>query len=300
MEQKKKTGLFKRLLEKMSSKRRVVIMDKATFEVKRTLIFSGWTVFFFIAFVFIVISAATFFMISYTPAKTLIPGFNEVIQYQRLKAELEATLIHLDEFEHKAEVVDLYYKTINDILNERIPDDPSQEGLQYIDTTKNYRDLKLPKSTNDSLLRRKVDESEKYNFNLNYGERGDDNTLYGVFFFKPIEGTVSNSINISEGHYGVDVVATVGTPVKATLDGTVILAEWTPNDGYVVHIQHQKNVVSVYKHNSTILKKVGNKVKAGDVVAILGNSGKHTSGPHLHFEIWQNGNPINPQAYIVF
>ena len=88
--------------------------------------------------------------------------------------------------------------------------------------------------------------------------------------------------------------------VKATLDGTVTLADWTVETGYVIYIQHENNLISVYKHNAELLKKVGNKVKAGDAIAIIGNSGELTTGPHLHFELWHNGTPIDPQTYIVF
>lgn len=300
MSKEKKKGLLKRAMAVMAQKWRVVVMDKASFEVRRTLIFSGWNMLIYTLFLLILISLATFFLISYTPLKSLIPGFSDVVKYQNLKKEMEVTLVELDELEHKTKVVDLYYKSIHDVLNEREPENAEQEAIKQADSSKDYRNVQLPKSIEDSLLRKKVDESEKYNFNISYTDRGTGNSLYGVFFFKPLNGTVSNSINLAEGHFGVDIVAAPGTPVKATLDGTVILAEWTPGDGYVIHLQHDKNVVSVYKHNSTLLKKVGNRVKAGDVIAILGNSGKHTSGAHLHFEIWQNGNPLNPQEYIVF
>ena len=115
-----------------------------------------------------------------------------------------------------------------------------------------------------------------------------------------MKGIITYSFNPSENHFGTDIVAASNKVVVATLNGTVVMANWTLETGYIVQIQHDNNLLSIYKHNSELLKKVGDHVSAGEAIAIIGNSGELTSGPHLHFELWHNGAPINPEDYIAF
>ncbi|MEM8894527.1 MAG: peptidoglycan DD-metalloendopeptidase family protein [Bacteroidota bacterium] len=125
--------------------------------------------------------------------------------------------------------------------------------------------------------------------------------LQDFYFFQPIDnGIVSDGFNAQIGHYGLDLVAKKDEPIKSVADGTVIFASWTQDSGYVIAVQHRSNLISVYKHNSDLLKNVGSFVNAGDIIAIIGNTGELTSGPHLHFEIWYNGNPLNPAEFISF
>jgi len=125
--------------------------------------------------------------------------------------------------------------------------------------------------------------------------------LQDFYFFQPIDNSiVSDGFNAQVGHYGIDLVAKKDEPIKAVADGTVIFASWTQDSGYVIAIQHRSNLISIYKHNSDLLKNVGSFVTAGEIVAIIGNTGELTSGPHLHFEIWYNGNPLNPAEFISF
>ena len=120
------------------------------------------------------------------------------------------------------------------------------------------------------------------------------------FLFSPISGIVLSPYNVRGEHYGVDVVSKKNEPVKCVADGTVIFSDWTQESGYVISVQHKGNLISVYKHNSALLKKVGNFVNAGDIISIIGNTGELTSGPHLHFELWYNGNPVNPEEFVSF
>ena len=134
-------------------------------------------------------------------------------------------------------------------------------------------------------------EDKKVNENTN-------NTLTGILFFTPLEGQISQSFERKSGHLGLDIVGAKNDPIKSTLDGTIIFADWTTDGGHEIHIQHSNNIVSVYKHNSYLLKKTGDRVRAGDPVAIMGNTGSQTDGAHLHFEIWVNGKPVDPQNYL--
>jgi murein DD-endopeptidase MepM/ murein hydrolase activator NlpD len=124
--------------------------------------------------------------------------------------------------------------------------------------------------------------------------------LQETFFFTPITGFISDHYDVKKGHYGIDVVAKTNEPVKSIADGMVILASWTQDAGYVITVQHRGNLISVYKHNAELLKKVGTFVNAGDIIAIVGNSGEMTDGPHLHFELWYNGNSLNPEEFVTF
>jgi murein DD-endopeptidase MepM/ murein hydrolase activator NlpD len=126
------------------------------------------------------------------------------------------------------------------------------------------------------------------------------NELQETFFFSPTTGFVSDKFDAKKGHYGIDVVTKANEPVKCIADGTVIIASWTQDSGYVIAVQHQGNLMSVYKHNAELLKKVGTFVNAGEILSIVGNSGEMTNGPHLHFELWYNGNSINPEEFVTF
>jgi murein DD-endopeptidase MepM/ murein hydrolase activator NlpD len=122
--------------------------------------------------------------------------------------------------------------------------------------------------------------------------------LRSIYLFNPVDGVVTADYNPRSGHYGVDIVSKENEPVRAVADGLVILASWTLDGGHVIALQHRGGLVSVYKHNSELTKSVGNFVTGGEIIAIVGNSGELTSGPHLHFELWQNGKPLNPEEYI--
>ena len=145
------------------------------------------------------------------------------------------------------------------------------------------------------MLREYVEREDSYSLTDD-----KENISKQIYFFAPLKGTITNEFDPSKEHFGIDVVAPKDEAIKATLDGTVVFAEWTVETGYVIQLQHANNIVSNYKHNSVLLKKVGDEVKAGDVIAIIGNSGELSSGPHLHFELWKEGKPINPKEFINF
>ena len=160
--------------------------------------------------------------------------------------------------------------------------------IQYVFMLVNY-DADFTKTRADSILRLKVENEGKDPIEADFD-----------FFTAPVKGTLSKSYNSKKEHYGVDVVTKAETPVKSCLEGTVIFSAWTTNDGNVIILQHDNDFLSVYKHCSSLLKNVGDKVQTADPVGIVGNTGKHSSGPHLHFELWQNGVPLNPQEFINF
>ena len=131
-------------------------------------------------------------------------------------------------------------------------------------------------------------------------EKKNADDFNSLHFFTPLKGLVTNHFNLSENHYGIDIVSKPDEVILAVLDGTVTLSAWTLETGYIIEIQHSANLISVYKHLSQRLKETGSKVRAGEAIAIIGNTGELSSGPHLHFELWRNGIPLNPESYIMF
>ena len=155
-------------------------------------------------------------------------------------------------------------------------------------------EINLSPSKEDSILREKIDKEDKYNL--------FDSATSKVSFvlFPPVNGTISENYSVQDKHYAVDIVVAKDTPVKATADGTVIFAEWTTQTGYIIIIDHGNGLISAYKHNTSVTKAQGELVKSGEVIAISGNTGELTTGPHLHFELWSNGYPIDPTTFIDF
>ncbi len=151
----------------------------------------------------------------------------------------------------------------------------------------------------DKELRKEFEGSVALNSTNGLQAQGNER-LSDIFFFPPLKGIISEKYDAKTKHYGTDIVAKENEAIKAVADGTVIMASWTDDTGNVIAVQHKGNIISIYKHNSVLLRKVGDFVKAGQAIAIVGNTGKYTSGPHLHFELWHEGNPINAEKVISF
>ncbi len=149
----------------------------------------------------------------------------------------------------------------------------------------------------DSQIRKEFEQQGDLYASL---KNQNSTNLQDMFLFPPVSGIVSAPFDLRKEHYGIDIVAKADEPVKCVADGSVLLASWTQDSGYVIVVQHRNNLISVYKHNSALLKKVGNFVSAGEIIAFIGNTGELTTGPHLHFELWMNGNPVDPEDFISF
>ena len=155
-------------------------------------------------------------------------------------------------------------------------------------------DLKV--TSTDSVFRKDFEQSDMALISLTSKYR----ELQETFFYSPITGFISDQYDVKKGHPGVDVVAKVNEPIKCIADGTVVFSSWTQDSGYVIMVQHRGNLISAYKHNAQLLKKVGTFVNGGEIISIVGNSGELTNGPHLHFELWYNGNSLNPEEFVTF
>jgi len=244
----------------------------------------------------IILIFLTSILIAFTPLREYIPGYTNVGIQKRLY-ELQ---IKTDSIEKDLKRKDLFINALKDIINGK---DLTSEIPVPENTRKNYSDIRIRKSAEDSLLRMEIESQNKYNLlRIGSSERASiqKRIIGNILLFTPMKGIITNEFNPNTKHFGVDLVAKKDEAIKAVLDGTVVLSEWTLETGYVIILQHQQNLVSVYKHNSALLKQCGEFVKAGDPIAIIGESGEFTSGPHLHFELWNDGNPVNPKDYITF
>lgn len=207
--------------------------------------------------------------------------------------------MEMDSLKMKLRGQDRFISNFQTIVRGDVPDGETYRTPDNINTADLNKEIDHSRiSIGDSIIRQQF---ENQDFSLtSYSSNNYSEELKDIFFFPPIQGIVSSPYNLSIDHYGVDIVAKTNEPVKSIADGTVILSSWTPEGGYVIAIQHRANLISVVRHNSALLKKVGNFVNAGEVISIIGNTGELTSGPHVHLELWYNGNPVDPEEFITF
>jgi murein DD-endopeptidase MepM/ murein hydrolase activator NlpD len=289
-EEKKK----KKLLDRLKVKYRMVLLNDDSFAEKFSFRLSALNVFIATGVVSIVMIALVTSIIAFTPLREFIPGYASDIATKR---DLIALSIKTDSLAMAANARELYIRNLTDVLNGNSPPPPQKvKG----DSTKKYKNIKIKNSREDSAFRKGYEAQDRYTLSISASSTKGRNSIAGFFFFAPVRGKVTESFSTAREHYGADIAASENEPVKATLDGTVIFAGWTSESGNVIQIQHSNNLVSVYKHNSALLKKTGEYVKAGEPIAIVGNTGEQSNGPHLHFELWYNGSAIDPQDYIVF
>lgn len=267
-------------------------MKDDTFEEKIFFKISRFNVFAVVGTLFVLLIIGTTYIIAFTPLKEYIPGYADF----DTRKTLRELIIRTDSLEQSIKQKDNYILSIKKMM---LGDDSvGIENINQIDQSK-LKDINFAKSKDDSLLRDEIETESKYS--ITYGLTNQNkNSISSFFFFAPVKGLVTNNFNSVEKHYGIDIAANQNEIIKSTLDGTVIFADWTSETGYCIAIQHQYNLISIYKHNSAILKKQGTFVKAGEPIAIIGNTGRLTTGLHLHFELWYNGRPVNPLDYISF
>jgi len=236
-------------------------------------------------FLLIVIS-----LIAFTPVRELIPGYPD----ESTVRNIHLNNYRLDSLENELNKRDLYFENLKLIIAGEAP--PQYDYVSHtsavVETTPAYRS-----ASEDSLLRNLVNVPDQYSLSLVENKK---KLASSDLFFPPLKGIVTNSFNSRDNHYGTDIVSSANDVVKSTLAGTVISAGWTLETGYVIQVQHDNNLISVYKHNMELLKHIGDRVRAGEPIAIVGNSGELTTGPHLHFELWYNGTPLNAEEYITF
>ena len=280
----------KRYLSRLKSKYRFSIYNDQTFEEVWFLRLSRLNVMAVLGgFSFLLVSLVII-LIAFTPLREFIPGYPDA----HTRRQIVQNALKVDSLELKLDYWQKYLTTLQAIVNGENP--PALEAKQ--DTTIRSKQIVFTRSQEDSTLRAQVENNEQYNLSVNSSPL--ENSVKGFHFFPPARGSVTSSFNLTHSHFGTDIACAPSEVVVAVLEGTVTMSTWTLETGYVVQIQHNGNLLSVYKHNSKLLKKAGSHVKAGEAIAIVGNSGELTTGPHLHFELWFNGTPVDAEKYIVF
>lgn len=234
-------------------------------------------------------------LVAFTPLREYIPGYSDV----NIRKDVLYVSLKEDSLEEVLKERTNYLRNIQRILADSVSDDSTSQSSPK-DTVSAKHVAFTPPSHADSVLRTEVESQNPYNVPLGGNGNKSGSALNDYFFFAPLKGIITNGYNPAGNHFGVDITAKENEAIKAVLDGTVIISTWTLATGNVVIIQHKDNIISVYEHNSVLMKKEGDHVQAGDVIAIVGNSGELSTGPHLHFELWYQGSPVNPVEYITF
>jgi murein DD-endopeptidase MepM/ murein hydrolase activator NlpD len=273
-------------------KYKFAIYNDTTFEEVWRVRLTQYNAFLLIATLVFFIIGSTISIIAFTNMREFIPGYPDVT----MRRNILVSAIRLDSLESELALRDKYFANLNAIISGKQP----AESISRQDSTKNYGAIKFQSSPEDQTLRNNIEKEEQ--FNLTLGPRITESTsLASLHFFPPVKGIVSGKYDVRTKHFGTDIVTKPKSPVLAALDGTIIFTGWTMETGYVIEIQHVNNLVSVYKHNASLLKETGDLVRAGDAISVVGDSGElYTSGPHLHFEIWYKGNPLDPEKHILF
>ncbi|MCK5134700.1 MAG: M23 family metallopeptidase [Bacteroidales bacterium] len=285
--EKKRRKLFHKLIHKY----RMVLLNEDTFEEVGYLRLTRLNLIAAVGVVLIFLVAIVYVLIAYTSIREFIPGYPDAAMRQNIRQNA----MKLDSLEYEQAIRDQYFDNLKRIITGEMPENYMNDTTGLV----NQQEITFLRSTNDSLLRQQVEEEEQFRLSVLDGDQVNRH-LYEMHFFTPVNGIITRSFNPMEGHYGIDLVAAPNEVVKAALDGTVTISTWTLETGWVIQIQHDFELMSVYKHNATLFKSVGQKVAAGDAIAIVGNSGELTTGPHLHFELWHDRAPLNPVEYIVF
>jgi len=236
-------------------------------------------------------------LIAFTPLKEYIPGYTDVTLSRRVNTLLRKT----DSLEKTTAQKNIYVQHIKSIIDGKEILSDSLDGIENAEKS-DYEAISYTRSIEDSLLREEYENETSYDLYYNENEERSFavSSRSNFTFFTPLKGIITSEFDLAHQHYGIDIVSKKNEAVKATLDGTVIFSEWTVETGHIIGIQHQGNFISVYKHNSVLLKKQGNIVKAGEAIAIVGESGELSTGTHLHFELWYNGTPVDPKEFIAF
>ena len=300
----------RKLLQKLTHKYRMVLLNEDTFEEVGNLRLTRLNLIAIVGIALILLVSVTYVLIAFTNIRELIPGYPDAAMRQQIRINA----MKLDSLAYEQSVRDQYFENLNRIISGDMPEMYMNDSTGVIESG----EINFGRSSNDSLLRQQVEAEEQFRLSV-LNDNQESKKFYDLHFFTPVEGIITGSFSPADGHFGVDLVAEpdavvkatgeitpekrVGNSanvVKATLDGTVTMSTWTLETGYVIQIQHDYEIISVYKHNASLFKTAGEKVAAGDAIAIVGNSGELTTGPHLHFELWHDRVPLDPADYIAF
>ena len=287
---KKKPTLRKRLTKNLLSRYRLVILNEENYEEQFFFRLSILNLLIISIFLFSFLITSTLLIVSYTPVKEFIPGYASNLM--RKQAIINASKLDSLTISYNQSLNQL--NSIKRVLTGDIEFEEFKEREFKLDTENIEVKLNSKKIKEDSLLRRVVEQQDRYNFSSN------ENSDEGFLFFSPVLGYISQKFDPSKKHFAIDVVAKQNEPVRSIADGVVIFSEWSLDTGYVIILEHKQGYLSVYKHNESLNNVQGDIVRAGDIIGTVGNTGEYSTGHHLHFELWNDGYPLDPQDFIDF
>ena len=269
---------------------KIVVSNEETFEEKLSFRTNKINVFFVLFLYSILLIVFTISIVFFTQLREMVPGYSSTDLLNQAIYLTKKT----DSLENELELNNKFYKSIESVLSGRADEIIYKDTLVLDNNLEDSEQQAVFPNSEDSILRRYVENEDKFNLTKN------ELVIENKMFVSPIKGEITQQFDPSNNHFALDLSADVGTPVKAVLDGKIIFSEWSVDTGYVLILDHGDNIISVYKHNSKSLKEQNIFVKAGEVIAYSGNQGTLSTGPHLHFELWKNGTPINPEPLFNF
>ena len=280
----------KNSINKLIRSYKVVISSEDTFEERLSFSTNKLNVFLVMTLYSIILVAFTISVVFFTQLREMVPGYSS--------SDLLTQAIYLtkktDSLENELELNNTFYKSIENVLSGKTEQIIYKDTLALSNEKDNIDFQAVLTNAEDSILRKYVEEEDKFNLTKN------ELVIENKMFVNPVKGQITQKFDPLNNHFALDILVDTGTPVKSILEGKVIFSEWSVDTGHVLIIDHGDNIISVYKHNSKVLKTQNNFVKAGEVIAYSGNQGTLSTGPHLHFELWKNGTPINPEPLFNF
>jgi murein DD-endopeptidase MepM/ murein hydrolase activator NlpD len=298
------TERWKKWRDNATKHYRFVIMNEDTFEEVGSYKLTLMNIYIVISTLLVVLTFLVFLLIAYTPIKEYLPGFQPMSNNDRRLLELTREVNRMGQ---EMQAQEVYIKNLQRMLtgNPQREEDVPQVLPEQNTPDKDNKDKskKVGMSKVDEDMRREVELEQVGRIakrSRSVGFVPNEKPIEQMFFATPVNGEISAHFDRQKSHYGVDILAPRNAAIKAAMDGYVFMSEWTLETGNTVGIQHDNGILSLYRHNSALLKKVGNFVRAGEAIAIVGNTGVLSSGPHLHFELWHKGKPVDPVDYVTF
>ena len=280
----------KNSINKLIKSYKVVVSSEDTFEERLSFSTNKFNVFLVLSLYSIILIAFTISVVFFTQIREMVPGYSS--------SDLLTQAIYLtkktDSLENELELNNTFYKSIENVLSGKTEQIIYKDTLALSNEKDNIDFQAVLTNAEDSILRKYVEEEDKFNLTKN------ELVIENKMFVSPVKGQITQKFDPLNNHFALDILVDTGTPVKSILEGKVIFSEWSVDTGHVLIIDHGDDIISVYKHNSKVLKTQNNFVKAGEVIAYSGNQGTLSTGPHLHFELWKNGTPINPEPLFNF
>jgi murein DD-endopeptidase MepM/ murein hydrolase activator NlpD len=277
----------------LTTRYQLIIKNEDNFAEKTSIGFTYSKIILFSVILFSIVFVISLFLVETVLEKWFDPKYEQMV----LNQQLYGLALKVDSLAEEVQRKDRFIANFQRVLSGDTSDfkDPAEILRGEHQTLSRPSNLTINRS--DSSFRKEFEQSDLSLITLASVKSRE---LSETFFFTPISGFISDKYDVKKGHFGVDVVSKTNEPVKCIADGTVIFSSWTQDAGYVVAIQHSANLISLYKHNAELYKKVGTFVNAGEIISLVGNSGEMTNGPHLHFELWYNGNSLNPEEFVTF